>query len=189
MFSTSLGVNLPPERRPVGVVFQDGRLFPHLSVRGNLSYGRRRGKRSPPKLSEVVERLELGSLLDRRPMTLSGGEQQRVAIGRALLTAPEVLLLDEPLAGLDGARRAEVLDILAGLGRGSRAGAGVCHASYGRSAAAGRPPGADRSGRRHGGGDAAGPARQAGNCNPSPDGAARARFCFAKWSAATTATD
>ena len=117
VFSTSLGVNLPPERRPVGVVFQDGRLFPHLSVRGNLSYGRRRGKRSPPKLSEVVERLELGSLLDRRPMTLSGGEQQRVAIGRALLTAPEVLLLDEPLAGLDGARRAEVLDILAGLGR------------------------------------------------------------------------
>jgi len=117
VFSRSRGIDLPPERRPVGVVFQDGRLFPHLSVRGNLAYGRRRGSLAPPDMSEVVERLELGALLHRRPMTLSGGEQQRVAIGRALLTGPEALLLDEPLAGLDGARREQVLGMLAGLSR------------------------------------------------------------------------
>ncbi len=117
VFSSSSGVNLPPERRSVGVVFQDGRLFPHLSVRGNLTYGRQRGVLARPKLDEVVERLELGALLARRPMTLSGGEQQRVAIGRALLTGPEVLLLDEPLAGLDRARRDEALGILADLSR------------------------------------------------------------------------
>ncbi len=112
VFDSASGVNLPPEQRSVGVVFQDGRLFPHLTVRGNLAYGRRRGKRSAPGLDEVVELLELGPLLRRQPMTLSGGEQQRVAIGRALLTAPEVLLLDEPLAGLDGERREEVLGFL-----------------------------------------------------------------------------
>ncbi len=117
VFSSLRGINLPPERRAVGVVFQDGRLFPHLSVRGNLAYGKRRGKRAPPDWAEIVERLELGALLHRRPMTLSGGEQQRVAIGRALLAAPDALLLDEPLAGLDGARRNEVLDILADLRR------------------------------------------------------------------------
>ena len=117
VFSRSRRIDLPPERRSVGVVFQDGRLFPHLSVRGNLAYGRRRGALAPPNLGEVVERLELGPLLHRRPMTLSGGEQQRVAIGRALLTGPQALLLDEPLAGLDGARRNEVLGMLAGLGR------------------------------------------------------------------------
>ena len=119
VFSRREGVNLPPERRPVGVVFQDGRLFPHLSVRGNLQYGRRRGARSAPVFKEVVELLELQALLHRRPMSLSGGEQQRVAIGRALLTAPDVLLLDEPLAGLDGERRGEVLDFLERLKRDS----------------------------------------------------------------------
>ncbi len=112
VFASRKGVNLPPEQRPVGVVFQDGRLFPHLTVRGNLQYGRRRGKGSAPALEELVELLELESLLDRRPMSLSGGEQQRVAIGRALRTAPDVLLLDEPLAGLDGERRGEVLGFL-----------------------------------------------------------------------------
>ena len=119
MFSSREGVNLSPERRPVGVVFQDGRLFPHLSVRGNLRYGSRRGSRSAPALEEVIELLELEALLGRRPMSLSGGEQQRVAIGRALLTAPDVLLLDEPLAGLDGERRGEVLGFLERLKRDS----------------------------------------------------------------------
>lgn len=117
VFSSRKRVNLPPERRPVGVVFQDGRLFPHLSVRGNLEYGRPRGARSAPALDEVIELLELETLLGRRPMRLSGGEQQRVAIGRALLTAPDVLLLDEPLAGLDGERRGEVLGFLERLRR------------------------------------------------------------------------
>ena len=117
VFNSESGLNLPPEQRSVGVVFQDTRLFPHLTVRGNLAYGRRRGKRSAPDMEEVVELLELGAMLDRRPMTLSGGEQQRVAIGRALLTAPEVLLLDEPLAGLDGERREEVLGFLERLKR------------------------------------------------------------------------
>ncbi len=119
VFASRTGVNLPPERRPVGVVFQDGRLFPHLSVRGNLQYGRRRGARSAPALEEVIELLELEALLERRPLGLSGGEQQRVAIGRALLTAPDVLLLDEPLAGLDGERRGEVLGFLERLKRDS----------------------------------------------------------------------
>ena len=119
VFSSREGVNLPPERRPVGVVFQDGRLFPHLSVRGNLQYGRRRGSRSAPAIEEVVEMLELEALLGRRPANLSGGEQQRVAIGRALLTAPDILLLDEPLAGLDGERRGEVLGFLERLKRDS----------------------------------------------------------------------
>ena len=117
VFASRTGVNLPPEQRSVGVVFQDGRLFPHLTVRGNLRFGRRRGPRSAPALDEIVELLELESLLQRRPMSLSGGERQRVAIGRALLTAPEVLLLDEPLAGLDGERREEVLGFLERLKR------------------------------------------------------------------------
>ena len=112
VFDSASGINLPPEQRSVGVVFQDGRLFPHLTVRGNLAYGRCRGKRSAPGFDQVVQLLELGALLERRTMTLSGGEQQRVAIGRALLTAPEVLLLDEPLSGLDGERREEVLGFL-----------------------------------------------------------------------------
>lgn len=119
MFSSRKGVNLRPEQRPVGVVFQDGRLFPHLSVRNNLQYGRRRSARPAPALEEVIELLELEALLGRRPMSLSGGEQQRVAIGRALLTAPDVLLLDEPLAGLDGERRGEVLGFLERLKRDS----------------------------------------------------------------------
>ncbi len=104
---------LPPHRRGVGYVFQDTRLFPHLSVRGNLDYAvRRAGGLDGPTLEEVIEALDLGALLSRRPAQISGGETQRVAIGRALLTAPKILLMDEPLAALDEVRKAEILPYL-----------------------------------------------------------------------------
>ena len=113
LMDSDAGVNLPPHRRRIGVVFQDGRLFPHLSVRGNLGYGATRAARSGAtpvaSFDEVVAMLGIERLLDRRPATLSGGERQRAALGRALLAAPELLLLDEPLSGLDAARRADVL--------------------------------------------------------------------------------
>jgi len=107
---------LPPHRRPLGFVFQDARLFPHLPVEGNLRFGQRRRGRHLP-LEPVVELLGLAPLLQRRPGGLSGGEQRRVAIGRALLAAPELLLLDEPLAGLDAARKGEILPYLERLHR------------------------------------------------------------------------
>lgn len=103
---------LPPHRRRVGYVFQDARLFPHLSVRQNLLYGRRGRVGDPSELARIVDLLGLGSLLDRRPSGLSGGEKQRVAIGRALLSYPRLLLLDEPLAALDDPRKAEILPYL-----------------------------------------------------------------------------
>ena len=113
---TGRGIFLPPSRRRVGYVFQDARLFPHLSVRGNLDYGRRFAPRdarpSPARFDEVVALLGIGPLLDRRPGALSGGERQRVAFGRAILSAPQLLLLDEPLAALDEARKAEILPYL-----------------------------------------------------------------------------
>ncbi|SLN34131.1 molybdenum ABC transporter ATP-binding protein [Roseisalinus antarcticus] len=105
------GVWLPPHRRRLGYIFQEGRLFPHLTVRQNLTYGRRfapRGQRSD-RVGHVVEMLGIGPLLDRRPGALSGGEKQRVGIGRALLASPRLILADEPLAALDDARKAEVL--------------------------------------------------------------------------------
>jgi molybdate transport system ATP-binding protein len=107
------------ERRRFGTVFQDGRLFPHLTVRGNLLYGIRRAPRHATKggpgqiyVDDVVGLLGLGDLLRRRPATLSGGERQRVAIGRALLSQPRLLLMDEPLASLDAARQEEILPYL-----------------------------------------------------------------------------
>jgi molybdate transport system ATP-binding protein len=106
-------IDLPPERRRVGYVFQDARLFPHMSVAGNLHYAQRRARGAPyVSLEAVIGLLDLEPLLHRRSHQLSGGERQRVAIGRALLTQPRLLLLDEPLAALDGARREEVLPYL-----------------------------------------------------------------------------
>jgi molybdate transport system ATP-binding protein len=102
---------LPPHRRRIGYVFQEGRLFPHLTVRQNLLYGRWFAPRAErtESFERVVDLLGLGRLLSRRPGALSGGEKQRVAIGRALLAAPRLILADEPLAALDEARKAEIL--------------------------------------------------------------------------------
>jgi molybdate transport system ATP-binding protein len=113
LFDTETRVDVASERRRIGYVFQDARLFPHLSVAGNLRYAQRRAP-VPAfiNLSEVADLLELGSLMERSTHQLSGGERQRVAIGRALLTQPRLLLLDEPLASLDAARREEVLPYL-----------------------------------------------------------------------------
>lgn len=107
----------PPHRRPVGVVFQDATLFPHLNARANIDFGRRRAA-SPmndAELAHLVELLGIGALLERKPARLSGGEAQRVAIARALALKPELLLMDEPLAALDDARRAEILPYLDAL--------------------------------------------------------------------------
>jgi molybdate transport system ATP-binding protein len=112
---TASGFWLPPERRRVGLVFQDARLFPHMSVATNLRFGWRRAPLGPVRLNEVVELLGIGQLMTRRPHTLSGGEGQRVAIGRALLAQPHLLLMDEPLASLDTARKAEIMPYLTRL--------------------------------------------------------------------------
>lgn len=110
---TARQLNVPPERRRIGYVFQDARLFPHLSVAANLTYGEKRAVgRRYVNIDAVADLLALGALMSRRTHQLSGGEKQRVAIGRALLSQPSLLLLDEPLASLDAARRAEVLPYL-----------------------------------------------------------------------------
>jgi molybdate transport system ATP-binding protein len=111
LFDSDRGVNLPPRERRIGYVFQEPRLFPNYSVAGNLRYGARPGA-ALIAFAEVVEWLGIGHLLDRKPQKLSGGEKQRVAIGRALLSRPRALLLDEPLSALDEARREEILGLL-----------------------------------------------------------------------------
>jgi molybdate transport system ATP-binding protein len=111
LLDSAAGVWVPPHRRRVGYIFQEGRLFPHLTVRRNLLYGRWFAPKGAPRedFGRVVEMLGIGPLLDRRPGALSGGEKQRVAIGRALLASPRLILADEPLAALDEARKAEIL--------------------------------------------------------------------------------
>lgn len=113
VFDSAKRIDVPPHRRGVGVVFQEPRLFPHRSVRGNLFYGRPRGPRSTAEFDAIVDRLEVRPLLDRGTEGLSGGEQQRVALARTLLSRPRALLLDEPLASLDIRLRHAALGLIA----------------------------------------------------------------------------
>jgi molybdate transport system ATP-binding protein len=112
LFDSEKAISVPAHKRRVRIVFQESRLFPHLSVRQNLLYGRWIARLTGGNLDEVVQLLGLEDLLARRPRTLSGGERQRVAIGRALLADPMALLLDEPLSSLDEARKQEILPYL-----------------------------------------------------------------------------
>jgi len=119
LFDALAGIDLPPERRRLGYVFQDGRLFPHRRVRANLLYGH---DLAPPEErwmtpEEAADFLGIGHLLDRWPRSLSGGEAQRVAIGRALLSAPRFLLMDEPLSSLDLPRRDEIMTVIERIAR------------------------------------------------------------------------
>ncbi len=114
LFDSAAGICLPPEARACGYVFQDYRLFPHRSVRENLLYGWRLAPAARRWITpeDVIAFLGIGALLDRAPRTLSGGEAQRLAIGRALLSGPRVLLLDEPLSSLDPPRRDEIMRLI-----------------------------------------------------------------------------
>jgi len=127
---TEAGIHVPPHRRRIGYVFQDARLFPHLDVRGNLSYGGRFAPRGAPRpsLETIADLLDIGALLERSVGDLSGGETQRVAIGRALLSGPRLLLLDEPLAALDAARKEDILPYMERLR--DRAGIPIFHVSH-----------------------------------------------------------
>src|SRR5262245_28963982 len=112
LFDAAERVNLPPERRHVGYVFQDYQLFPHFAVADNLRYGQRRSAGNGVSFDRIVEILELGGVVRRYPMSLSGGQKQRVALGRALLRSPQLLLLDEPLSALDAELRASIAEYL-----------------------------------------------------------------------------
>src|SRR3954471_12401154 len=117
LFDSAARIDVPAHRRRIGTVFQEGRLFPHMTVARNLDYGRWMSGLPSDQAEQdrVVDLLDIGALLQRRPGRLSGGERQRVAIGRALLMKPRLLLLDEPLAPLDRARKQEILPYLARL--------------------------------------------------------------------------
>lgn len=109
-FSSDEGIDLPPQKRGVGLVFQNHRLFAHMTVRENLFFAEKAGgRRSGVSAGELIEALGIGHLLSRMPQTLSGGESQRVSLGRAILGAETLLIMDEPLASLDEARREELL--------------------------------------------------------------------------------
>jgi len=114
LFDSAEDINIPVSQRRIGYVFQEGRLFPHLSVRHNLEYGRWMSGHpaDAAAFDQVVDLLDIRQLLERRPGKLSGGERQRIAVGRALLTRPRLLLLDEPLASLDTARKRDILPYL-----------------------------------------------------------------------------
>lgn len=111
---TAKRIFVPPHRRRIGFVFQDAQLFPHLTVEQNIKFGWwfRRAEGHALPLDVIVEVLGIGHLLKRRPATLSGGEKHRVALARALLSSPRILLMDEPLAGLDDARRMEIMNLI-----------------------------------------------------------------------------
>jgi molybdate transport system ATP-binding protein len=117
LVDTEAHIFVPAYRRRVGLVFQDAQLFPHLSVRQNLLFGRWFAPKAAPSIpfTQVVETLGIGHLLERKPARLSGGEKQRVAMGRALLASPEILLMDEPLASLDTERKLEILPLIESL--------------------------------------------------------------------------
>ena len=117
LFNSQPAVNLPPEARGIGYVFQDYQLFPHLTVEQNLRYGQRRiargGRGETIGFDQVIDVLKLGDMLHRRPMALSGGQKQRVALGRAILRSPQLLLLDEPLSAVDLGHRRSIEEFLA----------------------------------------------------------------------------
>lgn len=115
LLDTTQRINLSPQQRYIGLMFQDAQLFPHLTVQQNLLYGWQRRAVAERRfaLSDIVELLDIGQLLQRFPYHLSGGEKQRVALGRAILYSPELLLLDEPLSSLDELRKAQILPFLA----------------------------------------------------------------------------
>jgi molybdate transport system ATP-binding protein len=114
LFDSTARIHVPAHRRRIGYVFQEGRLFPHMTVARNLDYGRRMSGLAADEVEagRIIDLLDIQPLLNRRPGKLSGGERQRVAVGRALLMRPRLLLLDEPLASLDGKRKAEILPYL-----------------------------------------------------------------------------
>ena len=113
LYDSEKGINVPPEKRNVGYIFQEARLFPHMSVKANLLYSHRsRAADNPINFQQVTGLLGIGSLLARRPKNLSGGEKQRVAFGRAVLSNPDILLMDEPLASLDEGRKDDLLPFI-----------------------------------------------------------------------------
>lgn len=119
VFHSKKGIDCPPQKRRFGYVFQEGRLFPHLSVSSNLKYGMKRLPANQRLIGfeQIVSLLRIGHLLERRPKNLSGGEKQRVAIGRSLLMSPKLLLMDEPLSSLDENCKAEILPFISSVSK------------------------------------------------------------------------